>query len=88
MCGLYVVLWGKGIEMKKMEKLVPSQNLPPVPGTVEIVLKSPVNNKSNLSNNGVDRHDDVADVVRDYECPSKNGCDVVHNSQPQEEKER
>ncbi|XWS40300.1 hypothetical protein CRYUN_Cryun18bG0128600 [Craigia yunnanensis] len=38
--GLYVVLWGKGKEMKKMNRLVPSITSSPENGPVEIIVTS------------------------------------------------
>ncbi|XP_031389680.1 WAT1-related protein At1g25270-like [Punica granatum] len=43
-CGLYMVLWGKGKEMKRLNQLMPSTNsseLPNVVHVIEIVVPSP-----------------------------------------------
>ncbi|XP_028800999.1 WAT1-related protein At1g68170-like [Neltuma alba] len=46
-CGLYMVLWGKGKEMKNMKQLIPSQSSLP-----EIIVRSPTRDKiSPHSNN-------------------------------------
>ncbi|XP_010531902.1 PREDICTED: WAT1-related protein At1g68170-like [Tarenaya hassleriana] len=42
-CGLYVVLWGKGKEMKQMARLVPSRTLQE---TMDVVVESPGNIKA------------------------------------------
>lgn len=41
MCGLYMVLWGKGKETNNIKKLIPSLNLH------EIVVKSPTEDIDN-----------------------------------------
>ncbi|XP_054801110.1 WAT1-related protein At1g25270-like [Prosopis cineraria] len=61
--GLYVVLWGKGKEMKmKKNLIVPSENLHVSSSNkVEIIVKSPVDDeKSDLEDND-DRSNDVRD---------------------------
>ncbi|OWM84940.1 hypothetical protein CDL15_Pgr027727 [Punica granatum] len=43
-CGLYMVLWGKGKEMKRLNQLMPSTNsseLPNVAHVIEIFVPSP-----------------------------------------------
>ncbi|WRX13333.1 EamA domain - like 10 [Theobroma cacao] len=47
--GLYVVLWGKGKEMKKMNQLVPSASSPQN-GPIEIIVTSSADNTSNNNN--------------------------------------
>ena len=52
--GLYVVLWGKGKEMEKMNQLVPSITSSPERGSVEIIVTSSevstsINNNDNNS---------------------------------------
>ncbi|KAE9591870.1 putative EamA domain-containing protein [Lupinus albus] len=63
-CGLYLVLWGKSKEMKKMNQLVPSQN-PPQSDTVDIIV---LEDKS--SNN---THHNDSNVVRNNHNLSQNG---------------
>lgn len=75
-CGLYLVLWGKGKEMnekKKTEKLAPGT-------TVEVVVKSPAAVDDDSKLNGIgDR--DVPNYVKGNECerPFKNGCNEKRN---------
>ncbi|KAJ1434968.1 EamA domain [Sesbania bispinosa] len=66
-CGLYVVLWGKSKEVKKMNKLVPSQS-PHESHTVEIVVRSAEDDKSNHNNNNTDHHTNDVQMVRDDEA--------------------
>ncbi|XP_028801002.1 WAT1-related protein At1g68170-like [Neltuma alba] len=63
-CGLYVVLWGKGKEMKKMNQLVPSQSLH------EIIVTSPTEDKCAPHNNNSDD-----EAIRDGDYSSENACD-------------
>ena len=87
-CGLYVVLWGKSKEMKKMNQLVPSQ-CPHESDTVEVIVRSRVEDKSN--HNNINNHDNAANVVRDNEDSSENGRDEhgrqIHNKGRREEGE-
>lgn len=46
-CGLYVVLWGKSKEMKKKSQLVAAQSPQDESNTVEIVVTSALEDKSN-----------------------------------------
>ncbi|KAK2393149.1 WAT1-related protein [Trifolium repens] len=48
-CGLYTVVWGKSKEKKKNNQLVPSQSTNEF-GTVEIVVRTVVEDKSNHNN--------------------------------------
>ncbi|XP_054801176.1 WAT1-related protein At1g25270-like [Prosopis cineraria] len=61
-CGLYVVLWGKRKEMKKMNQLVPSQSLH------EIIVRSPTEDKHIPHNNN---NNDI-ELVRDSDHSSEN----------------
>ncbi|KAI4299040.1 hypothetical protein L6164_032536 [Bauhinia variegata] len=63
--GLYVVLWGKGEEMKKMNQLVPTQS-PNHSDTVEIV----VDNKNNRNNS---TQNEANIVVSDHDESSEKG---------------
>ncbi|CAL0309531.1 unnamed protein product [Lupinus luteus] len=65
-CGLYLVLWGKSKEMKKMNQLVPSQ-IPHESDTVDIIV---LEDKSNHNNNNT--HDNDANVVRNNQNLSQN----------------
>ncbi|KAK7246802.1 hypothetical protein RIF29_41672 [Crotalaria pallida] len=83
-CGLYVVLWGKSKEMKKMNQLVPSQSPRDEESHIlDIMVRSPAENKSNYNSNN-DTHDNAANVAREIEFSSQNnGPDhqeqVTHN---------
>ncbi|XP_054803936.1 WAT1-related protein At1g68170-like [Prosopis cineraria] len=56
-CGLYLVLWGKGKEMKKMNQLIPSQNLDEV-----IVMRSPP------TDDKINRHHNNCEVEFAKDC--------------------
>ncbi|XP_012073027.1 WAT1-related protein At1g25270 isoform X2 [Jatropha curcas] len=53
-CGLYVVLWGKNAEIKKMSQLIPLKSTSTEAKTTELVISSPTNdnckNGSNVQN--------------------------------------
>ncbi|XP_019424688.1 PREDICTED: WAT1-related protein At1g25270-like [Lupinus angustifolius] len=66
-CGLYLVLWGKSQEIKKMNQLVPSQS-PHQSDTVDIIV---LEDKSNHNNNNT-HHDNDANVVRNNQNLSQN----------------
>ncbi|XP_061364552.1 WAT1-related protein At1g68170-like [Gastrolobium bilobum] len=76
-CGLYVVLWGKSKEMQKKNQLVPSQS-PHESNTVEIVVRSSIEDKSNHNNNNT--HDNAANVVRDNEDLSADNGHEEHGA--------
>lgn len=78
MCGLYVVLWGKSKEMKKMNQLVPSQR-PHEFDTLDIIVRSLPEDKANHSSNNT--HDNAANVIRGNEYSSENGSEehVTHD---------
>lgn len=50
-CGLYVVLWGKSKEMKKINQLVPSESSLEQEEIVQIVVTCAVDDKSNHNDN-------------------------------------
>ncbi|KAF7803673.1 WAT1-related protein [Senna tora] len=79
-CGLYMVLWGKGKEIKNnkmtvsnsMPSEIQNQHVPPPSTTVEInVVKSPLNHNFNTSN-------DVRNCIC-QDSSSQNGSQVVHH---------
>ncbi|KAI9087236.1 hypothetical protein K1719_030871 [Acacia pycnantha] len=69
-CGLYVVLWGKGKERKKTNQLVPSQSL----HEIQVRTSSP-KDKSGPHNNICEN-----DFVREIDDSSKNASEIVQDS--------
>ncbi|KAI9121848.1 hypothetical protein K1719_007238 [Acacia pycnantha] len=82
-CGLYMVLWGKGKEMKKMNLLdVPSQtlNVSSSP-SVEVIVKSSTGDDKSNHNNSIN----TSNVVdRDRQDSSENGNNhAIHDEKKQ-----
>lgn len=41
-CGLYIVLWGKSQEMKKITQLTPTESIEPQHERIDLVISSPI----------------------------------------------
>ncbi|KAI9121847.1 hypothetical protein K1719_007237 [Acacia pycnantha] len=79
-CGLYMVLWGKGKEMTKKNLLTASQALhvSSSPSSVEIIVKASIDDDKSNHNNSIN----TSNVVdEDHQDSSENG-----NQQMQDEK--
>ncbi|KAM4098166.1 hypothetical protein ACJW30_07G056300 [Castanea mollissima] len=79
-CGLYVVLWGKGREMKKITQLAPSE-CSPESDLTHIVITSPMDGDNNNNSASVKVNDLSTPIASVDDSTSEKGHEESHGQQ-------